>query len=99
MASRLHCTVREAQRRVNSREFTRWRAFDRIHPLPERRIDIAAARIVSAILAAGGVDADPNDHLTDYAAAFRPALTEEEEDAALAAKINAEFGKLAAAPE
>lgn len=43
-------SVRAAQREVNSREFTEWRAFDRISPLTDRRIDYNAAMVAATIV-------------------------------------------------
>lgn len=43
-------SVRAVQREVNSREFTEWRAFDRISPLRDLRLDYNAAMIAATIV-------------------------------------------------
>jgi hypothetical protein len=47
-------TVREAQERINSREYSEWLAFDRIDPIGMDRGDLMAATIAATVANAGG---------------------------------------------
>lgn len=45
----MHCTIAEAQARMDSREFCDWLAYDRVDPFGETRADLRAAMIASVI--------------------------------------------------
>lgn len=70
---------------MNSIEFTRWRAFDRIYPPAEVRIDIAAAIVAGAM-----TRSDPGEFITDYAAKYRQTQNETTEEDEIE-QINAMF--------
>ncbi len=44
-----HKSVKEAQRHIDSREFAKWMAFDRLEPIGPRQPNDAAAVIAAAI--------------------------------------------------
>lgn len=89
----MRCSVEEARERVNSPQFTRWRAFWRIYPPLEERVDIATGILKAAIYNAaggksGGGTFDAAECIPDY---FAPYRTEEENDADLSARIHQMF--------
>ncbi len=45
----LHCSVAEAQERIDSQEFAEWMAYDRVDPFGEHRADLRAALVASVI--------------------------------------------------
>jgi hypothetical protein len=60
-------TVREAQERIDSREFAEWIAYDRMDPIGQDRADLRAA-LVSATVARsiGGGKAEINDFMLKF---------------------------------
>jgi hypothetical protein len=48
------CTTREAMARVDAAEFAGWLAYWEIEPPVATRVDLNAAHLVTAVLAAGG---------------------------------------------
>ena len=62
-------TVREAQMRISSQEFTEWMAFARLHPFGEWRADLRAGIVASTIANVNrgkGKAYKPSDFMPDF---------------------------------
>ena len=78
---------------MDSPAFTRWRAFRKLYPPLEDRLDLAATMIV---LAVRGAEVNPFEKL-DFAAPYRDEQEEEDQrNANVACTLNAVFSGIAA---
>lgn len=48
------CSLREARARIDSREFSFWKAWDSIEPIGERRADLRAGIVAAAVANSAG---------------------------------------------
>ncbi len=55
--------VKEAQQKIDSREFSEWIAYDRISPIGDDRWDIVAAIVADAAHTAFGGESNPEKFL------------------------------------
>lgn len=94
----LHCSVREAQRRIDSREFAEWMAEFRLSPWGEQRAELALGQltaIVANCMAAKGAELQsPDEFVLKYDEPEEEAEPDEEEKQAVAARV---WSKLVAA--
>ncbi|AOM42982.1 phage tail protein [Xenorhabdus hominickii] len=66
LALRLGKTLTELQNGLSASELMLWRAYDRINPLSDRRGDIQAAQIASAVYQSQGAKISLSDALLEW---------------------------------
>jgi hypothetical protein len=66
LALRLGKTLAELDSQLTARELYLWMAYDKISPIGDRRYDIHAAQIASAVYQSRGVKASMADMVLDW---------------------------------
>lgn len=92
LAGHLSMSLKRCLQEVDSRELTKWIAYDRLHPLDHARRGEVSAGIIAALLSVTGKRA--SDFMSDYAAEWRDKLfpPEPSDGQLVADKIDALFG-------